>query len=266
VLSTLDDEWSHDARIALTKDVPPRVYVMWRDTKYGCLTLVGCSIILRISGDGGLSWGEEYMMTDAPVGYNTSLLEQIAFDGNRVTVVWANDQSGHINMRYSTDRGDSWTPLCDVTPGRIATEPEVAMTAGTVHFLWEDIDTVGPTSAIHIYYRRGTILTDEVGDEPDREVPRGFMLYQNYPNPFNGQTRIDYWLELRDPEAWMNLAVFNILGQEVASLVDGFQPPGRQSLRWGPKNLPSGVYLCRMSVFRGPQSIGSQNRMMVILK
>jgi hypothetical protein len=266
VLSSLDGEWSHEVTMALTNDTPPRVYVMWRDTKYGCLTLFGCSIILRISGDGGLSWGEEYLMTDAPVGYNTYLHEQIAFDATRVTVVWKNDQSGHINMRYSTDQGDSWTPLCDVTPGRVATEPEVAMTPGTVHMAWEDIDTVGPTSAIHIYYRRGTILTDQVSEGPYQDVPSGFTLYQNYPNPFNGQTWIDYWLESRGPDSKMKLAVYNILGQEVASLVDGFQPAGRQSFLWNPKNIPSGVYICRMSVFKGTQILGSQNRMMVILK
>ncbi|HXX65292.1 MAG TPA: FlgD immunoglobulin-like domain containing protein [Bacteroidota bacterium] len=80
------------------------------------------------------------------------------------------------------------------------------------------------------------------------EVPASFALYQNYPNPFNPSTRIDYDLATR---ARVTLRIFNILGQEVAQLIDEPQLPGRHSVNWDGhsargQSLASGAYFCRI--------------------
>jgi len=70
-------------------------------------------------------------------------------------------------------------------------------------------------------------------------VPDGYVLAQNYPNPFNPTTTIEYGL----PQSGMvKLAVYNVLGQQVALLVDGYKDAGKYRVVFDAKNLSSGTY------------------------
>lgn len=86
------------------------------------------------------------------------------------------------------------------------------------------------------------IITSVQEREPG--VPASFGLKQNFPNPFNPTTVIDYDIASL---SHVTLAVFNILGQEVARLVDQQQHAGRYSAKLDASKLPSGVYLYRLS-------------------
>jgi hypothetical protein len=70
-------------------------------------------------------------------------------------------------------------------------------------------------------------------------------LVTNVPNPFNPETIIGY--RLKEP-AQVTLAVHDLLGREVAVLVDSFKPAGSHSVTWNPRDLPSGTYICRMTL------------------
>ncbi len=80
----------------------------------------------------------------------------------------------------------------------------------------------------------------------DREIPRAFAVYQNYPNPFNPGTEIRFDL----PEAGnVKVEVFNLLGEKVAALYDGFMDAGYdRKIRWDADGFPSGVYFYRVSL------------------
>jgi len=74
-------------------------------------------------------------------------------------------------------------------------------------------------------------------------TPQAYSLGQNYPNPFNPSTTIPFVL----PEMTRTtIAVYNVLGQRVATLVDADVPPGSHEVRFDGTGLASGVYFCRM--------------------
>lgn len=80
-----------------------------------------------------------------------------------------------------------------------------------------------------------------VGDED--HLPKEFSLSQNYPNPFNPNTTIKYSVENKQH---VKLTVYDLLGKEVAVLVDGEVGVGEHSAVFNAKNLSSGVYLYRI--------------------
>ncbi|MDX1547937.1 MAG: ScyD/ScyE family protein [Rhodothermales bacterium] len=102
-------------------------------------------------------------------------------------------------------------------------------------------------------------LTAPIAVEPaDGAVPARFTLDQNYPNPFNPATTIRYELRQR---AHVRLQVFDALGREVATLVDGPRSAGAHESTWRAAGRPSGLYVYRL------QAGGhTQHRTMVLAK
>ena len=84
--------------------------------------------------------------------------------------------------------------------------------------------------------------------EAETTVPAQYALGQNYPNPFNPQTSIHYELPVR---SLVSLSVFNLTGQQVATLVEGVREAGAYTVRWNGRDddgreLAGGVYLYRL--------------------
>jgi hypothetical protein len=82
--------------------------------------------------------------------------------------------------------------------------------------------------------------------ESSGPAPSEFRLEQNFPNPFNPATTINYQIPER---MHVRLSVFDLLGREIAALVDGVQEAGVHNIRWSTNlrnRLPSGVYFYRL--------------------
>jgi hypothetical protein len=111
-------------------------------------------------------------------------------------------------------------------------------------------------------------ITDIAGASLNKEVavavtvlPTVFELTQNYPNPFNPSTQINYSM----PQAGRaTLIVYNMLGQEVAKLVNEQKEAGTYTVQWAPKNLASGVYIYRLHVQTEKDSFTSVKRLTLL--
>ncbi len=84
----------------------------------------------------------------------------------------------------------------------------------------------------------------------EHPLPERFELLQNYPNPFNPTTTIKYSIP-RGKTRLVVLKVFDILGREVSTLVNKKESAGNYSVRFNASNLPSGVYIYRLSYGNG---------------
>jgi hypothetical protein len=94
-------------------------------------------------------------------------------------------------------------------------------------------------------------------------APEKFELFQNYPNPFNPSTTISYQLTTNSK---VNLKIFNMLGQEVESLVDGDRLAGYQLEVWNATRYSSGVYIYSLVATDDQGSRQIARKRMLLLK
>ncbi len=99
--------------------------------------------------------------------------------------------------------------------------------------------------------------TSAVADRPTG-VPEAFALEQNYPNPFNPSTSIAFSLPA---SVGVKLEVYNMIGQKVATLVNGKLAAGNHTINWEARDVPSGIYFYKLEAANF-----SQTRKMLLMK
>jgi hypothetical protein len=85
----------------------------------------------------------------------------------------------------------------------------------------------------------------DVCEDCDNSVPSSYSINQNYPNPFNPSTKISYSIK---EQGMVNLTIYNILGQQVMTLVNEVQSAGVHAVQFNASSLSSGMYLYKISV------------------
>jgi photosystem II stability/assembly factor-like uncharacterized protein len=164
------------------------------------------------------------------------------------------------NVSYSSNSGTSWT-----TTGKNA-----YTSSGSVYHLHmvksgaNIYGWAGGLGGTIVRYRR--ILTGVEAGQP--EIPAEFALSQNYPNPFNPTTRIKYDLP---EQATVVLKIYNVLGQEVATLANAPQAAGYYETTWDGRNnfganVGSGVYFYRFEATSASGQTFANLKKMVFLK
>lgn len=126
---------------------------------------------------------------------------------------------------------------------------------------WNLIDLNGDTLSAGVYYwevespdlgeyRNGVmfivLMNYSLSIKNDIFIPSQFVLYQNYPNPFNPETTIRFDLPVT---ANVSIVIYDILGREVAKLVDGFYPAhaGFHKVQWNASHVASGIYIYQLT-------------------
>ncbi|OGB70089.1 MAG: hypothetical protein A2Y94_01980 [Caldithrix sp. RBG_13_44_9] len=185
------------------------------------------------SSDAGISWTEIF---------NTSwiYIKKVIYDPITSTVFIAGSDAivyGNAILFYSRDLGNSWIPI----PLGIA-DPIIDLDmdeSGMIYF-------ATPDSGV---YRFNPVV---VMLETDRQnsLTENFQLFQNYPNPFNPETVISWQLAVGNE---VQLKIYDLLGQEVRTLVNEWHEAGYHSVNWDGRDqsgnsLSSGIYLCQLTI------------------
>jgi hypothetical protein len=100
---------------------------------------------------------------------------------------------------------------------------------------------LGPNGSISM--EGGSLLNPVSVESREQALPEAFFVDQNYPNPFNPSTTLRFGLPAASQ---VTVKVFNMLGQEIATLFDGRKEAGVHDLQFDAAGLSSGVYLYRI--------------------
>ncbi len=182
-----------------------------------------------------LQWLRIYVATPAPV----SPIGQTN-QPRDVSLVWRNSAPATTyRVQVATDS----TFLSVVVDSTVAdTTLHVNPLAANSSFYWRVCARNSSGSSAYSLPSAFATGSQILAVERTTTVPTAFSLAQNYPNPFNPTTRIEYTI-VRAGE--VSLKVFNMLGEEVAALMQRFQQPGNYAVTFDGSSLPSGVYVCQ---------------------
>ncbi len=196
---------------------------------------------VKYDANGIQLWVQRY---DGPPGNNNDNARSIAVDGQgNVYVTGESWGSGTFydctTIKYNSAGVQQWIQRYDNGVSdygySIAVDGQ-----GTVYVTGQSSQSGINFDYVTIKYSQPTDVSQNPAVMPDR-----FSLYQNYPNPFNPTTAISFQLTA---VSQTSLIVYDLLGREVATLVDEKLSPGRYERTFDGQGLTSGVYLYRLQV------------------
>ena len=167
-------------------------------------------------------------------------------DGNTVSLIWTTstetNNSGfslerkQVFSSQSTVNNEEWNEICFILGHGTTTEKQ--------SYSFEDNNL---TSGKYLYRLKQIDFdgTFEYSNEVEVIInaPEKFELSQNYPNPFNPSTKIRYQVASTNP---VNLKIYDVLGNEVATLVNEVQPNGNYEVEFNASGLASGTYFYKL--------------------
>jgi hypothetical protein len=246
------------------------IYVCWSDQRNGA---GNTDIFLVRSTDGGTTWSPPVRVNDdtgvaqqffvwMTIDQSTGNLYFVFYDrrsttGNATDVYCARSTDGGQTFTNFKVSESSFTPLQSVFFGDYT---NIAASNGRVYPIWMRLDT----THLSIW----TAPIDEatgVAEQAGTENPEMFELLQNWPNPFNPATVIKY--TLGGPRGsgpgprHVELRVYDVLGREVATVVDKEQAAGSYEVTFDASKLASGTYIYRLKAGSSVRS-----RMMLLLR
>jgi photosystem II stability/assembly factor-like uncharacterized protein len=207
----------------------------WNSSINGLPSNIDCSVI-RARSDGLVLLGSSsygmFRSTDEGLSWNSinnglSSLNVTSIAFNNADKIFAGTAGGVFE---SSNNGDSWLPLNSGLTDLSVT----SLLCDSLGYLYAATNSSGVFRSIGV-----TTNVEQV----QNIIPRTYSLFQNYPNPFNSSTSISYAL----PKAsHVIIKVYDILGREIATLVNEEKNAGSYNAEFNASNLASGIYLYRM--------------------
>jgi photosystem II stability/assembly factor-like uncharacterized protein len=185
--------------------------------------------------DGGSTWNNMN-------GWESA--EQVDSRSNIITAFGMRTGDTYNKIYKSTNNGNTWDVL-NTGQFKLPNTTSLVINPHNNDQLW-----IGTTGNGTFIYDGLTIGIQNIS----AEIPVGFKIYQNYPNPFNPTTKIKFEVpsHLSFPNAsignpLVTLKVYDMLGRELATLVNEELAPGTYSVDWNASDVPSGIYFYKMT-------------------
>lgn len=219
-----------------------------------------------------ISNADNLVALDIPLSFSDGVtLKEVNFDNTRIS---------YFDFKISNINNENNTVIIGALPQMTMTpKPDLKAGKGVIANLVFEIDdpsvnsvTIEPIEiedpyhklmfVYHEYEADGSIKNVRVEypdfgssvalNNPADQLPTAYDLAQNYPNPFNPSTDISFAL----PNAGrVKLVIYNVLGQEVATLVDQHMDAGNHTVTWKADQYSSGVYFYRLDAERYTQTL-----------
>jgi Secretion system C-terminal sorting domain len=196
----------------------------------------------------GTNWTEDYVGTDSTIISQFPPTVSITnyHDENMVDAYGSMTLPGGTTVQALRVRTDTrqYTPTADGYLYYRTISYTFLSTNGT-QVLVEAADTTSPNTGV-IPVSDITFINAPVTDVPyaNNQILGNFNLEQNYPNPFNPSTKINYTIP---QQSFVSLKVYDILGNEVATLMNGDKSAGTYQVNFNAADLPSGIYFYRLT-------------------
>jgi hypothetical protein len=204
----------------------------------------------------------EWNITNVDSLYNVF----IGFSGarNMTSLILDSQMNTHLTyndqkiMKYANWDGSNWQRqiIIDVSGRSTILGQQTSMqldNQGYVHIAYYEVTSSSPLTG-NIMYVTDKLITDV---EQETEIKLNFLLSQNYPNPFNPSTRIIFTIPTSplnpspyqgegNRESFVSLIVYDVLGNEIATLVNEEKPPGTYEVTFNADDLTSGIYFYQL--------------------
>lgn len=208
-------------------------------------------VILHRSTNGGITWSTGIRVNqDTPGNGKYQVFPAIRVDeSGAVNIVYYDSRniptndSVEVFVSRSIDGGNTWA---EVIASDHRSRPKVGYQGdyigitsgnGIVWPVWmDDFTGIQQVWTVGI-----SIIT---GISENNSIPKNYSLEQNYPNPFNPNTVISYHLKAN---SFVTLKIYDILGGEIATLVNKEMKPGSYEIEWNASEYPSGIYFYKLT-------------------
>ena len=186
-----------------------------------------------------MQWLRTYVLSPQPPTL-VSPVTQIGIIRNPL-LVW---RSSAIATSYHVQVSDNSSFVGFAADTTVAdTSLSLRPLAANARYYWRV--SAGNSYGASDYSTMASFITGDLisGVESKGNVPSQFSLSQNYPNPFNPTTNLEFQVASSE---FVSLKVLDVLGREVATLVNEERQPGTYTIRWSASGLPTGVYFYRL--------------------
>ncbi|MGB5287460.1 MAG: DUF1028 domain-containing protein [Ignavibacteriaceae bacterium] len=164
----------------------------------------------------------EAVITISPKNNSDTLL------ASGLQVILSNTGAGSLSP--VTDLGDGTYEATITAPVAVGTDTISAI-------------VISGTDTVSIFWKAMVTYVNPTLINENQNSPESFYLYQNSPNPFNPTTSIQYAISSRQ---FVQLKVYDVLGNEIATLVNGDKRPGTYEVEFNATDLPSGIYFYKL--------------------
>jgi len=250
------------------------IYTLGRDTT------IAQDFLFAVSATGDLKWKygiEGFNKYTAPtIDKNGNIIFHAFVNGNRdyqsaiISLDYKGDENWITILDFENDTYQNWIDhelVCDAE-GKVYFGTSIASYFGCIDsdgtILWtldmgdleyDNCPAIGSDGTLYIgahisstfpFHTQNLIaVKDNPNSVPDYTAVHGYNLYQNFPNPFNPSTTISYSIP---NSSFVTLKVYDVLGNEVAVLVNQQQSAGKYNVTFNAANLSSGIYLYKIDV------------------